>query len=75
MQPLNTIPIENFINKARIASKSNQKNMTLTIDEASQLMESITMVMTRLLGKLDESAQKSPTEEVITLNMDGGGLR
>jgi hypothetical protein len=75
MQPLNTIPIENFINKARIASKSNQKNMTLTIDEASQLMESITMVMTRLLGKLDESAQKPPTEEVITLNMDGGGLR
>jgi hypothetical protein len=75
MQPLNTIPIENFINKARIASKSNQKNMTLTIDEASQLMESITMVMTRLLGKLDESAQKLPTEEVITLNMDGGGLR
>jgi len=75
MQPLNTIPIENFINKARIASKSNQKNMTLTIDEASQLMESITMVMTRLLGKLDESAQKLHTEEVITLNMDGGGLR
>jgi hypothetical protein len=75
MQPLNTIPIENFINKARIAAKSNQKNMTLTIDEASQLMESITMVMTRLLGKLDEAAQKTPTEEVITLNMDGGGLR
>jgi hypothetical protein len=75
MQPLNTIPIENFINKARIAAKSNQKNLTLTIDEASQLMESITMVMTRLLGKLDEAAQKTPTEEVITLNMDGGGLR
>jgi hypothetical protein len=75
MQPLNTIPIENFINKARIAAKSNQKNLTLTIDEASQLMESITTVMTRLLGKLDEAAQKTPTEEVITLNMDGGGLR
>jgi len=75
MRPLNTIPIENFINKARIASKSNQKNLTLTIDEASQLMESITTVMTRLLGKIDEDLQKTPTEEVITVNMDGGGLR
>jgi hypothetical protein len=75
MRPLNTIPIENFINKARIASKSNQKNLTLTIDEASQLMESITTVMTRLLGKIDEDLQKTPAEEVITVNMDGGGLR
>jgi hypothetical protein len=75
MQPLNTLPIENFINKARIAARSNQKNVTLSIDEASQLMDSITTVMTRLLGKLDEAAQKAPSEEVITLNMDGGGLR
>jgi hypothetical protein len=75
MRPLNTIPIENFLSKVKIASKSNQKNLTLTTDEAVQLADSITIVMTRLLGKLDEEAQKTPAEEVITVNMDGGGLR
>jgi len=75
MRPLNTIPIENFVNKAKIASKSNQKNLTLTTDEAVLLADSITTLMARLIGKLEEDLQKTPTEEVITVNMDGGGLR
>ena len=75
MRPLNTIPIENFLSKAKIASKSNQKNLTLTTDEAVQLADSITIVMARLLGKLDEESQKTAVDEVITVNMDGGGLR
>lgn len=75
MRPLNTIPIENFLSKAKIASKSNQKNLTLTTDEAVQLADSITIVMARLLGKIDEDSQKTAVEEVITVNMDGGGLR
>lgn len=75
MRPLNTIPIENFVNKAKIASKSNQKNLTLTTDEAVLLADSITTLMARLIGKLEEDLQKTPVEEVITVNMDGGGLR
>jgi len=75
MRPLNTIPIENFLNKAKIASKSNQKNLTLTTDEAVLLADSITTLMARLIGKLEEDLQKTAVDEVITVNMDGGGLR
>jgi hypothetical protein len=75
MRPLNTIPIENFVNKAKIASKSNQKNLTLTTDEAVLLADSITTLMARLIGKLEEDLQKTAVDEVITVNMDGGGLR
>ena len=32
---LNTLPIEDFLNKARIAIKSNQKNVTLSIKAVS----------------------------------------
>jgi hypothetical protein len=75
MRPLNTIPIENFLNKAKIASKSNQKNLTITTDEAVLLADSITTLMARLIGKLEDDLQKTAVDEVITVNMDGGGLR
>jgi hypothetical protein len=75
MRPLNTIPIENFLNKVKIASKSNQKNLTISTDEAVLLADSITTLMARLIGKLEEDLQKTAVEEVVTVNMDGGGLR
>jgi hypothetical protein len=75
IRPLNIIPIENFIKKSQIAYKSKQKTVTLTIDEAIQLTESITIAMIRLAGVQEEQLHSTPTEEVITVNMDGGGLR
>jgi hypothetical protein len=75
MRPLNTMPIENFVNKVKIASKSKQKNLTITTDEAVLLADSITTLMARLIGKLEEDLQKTAVEDVITVNMDGGGLR
>jgi hypothetical protein len=75
LKSINTLPIENFINKAKIASKSNQKTVTLSIEEAVQLSENISITLIRLAGMLDQSSQTAPTEEVITLAMDGGGLR
>lgn len=70
MKPLNTIPIEDFLEKARIAIKSNQKNLTLSIKEVTDLQNSLSIVMTRLSGKLDErtSDQNSP----VTVKMNGG---
>jgi len=75
LKPINTLPIENFINKAKIASKSNQKTVTLSIEEAVQLSENISITLVRLAGMMDQSSQTAPTEEVITVSMDGGGLR
>lgn len=69
MKQLNTIPIEDFLDKARIAIKSNQKNLTLSIKEVADLQNSLAVVMTRLSGTLDAVAQQSSNIEV---KMQGG---
>lgn len=71
MKQLNTLPIEDFLDKARLAIKSNQKTVTLTIKEVTDLQNSLAMVMTRLAGHLDHLNQ-NPPEEIIQVNLDGG---
>ena len=62
MKQLNTLPIEDFLEKTRIAIKTNQK--------ATDLQNSLAVVMTRIAGELDELA--TATQDPITINMDGG---
>jgi len=69
MKPLNTYPIEDFLEKAKIAIKSNQKNLILTQKEVSDLSASISAVMARLVGTMDSSASSN---ESISIKMDGG---
>jgi hypothetical protein len=76
MKPLNTLPIEMFLEKARIASKSGQKNLNLDIKDAIALSDSLATVMTRLSGKLDEVIATGLSQEaVITVEMDGGNFK
>ena len=78
MKQINTLSIENYLEKARIASKSGQKTVVLDIKEAQALSESLAVVMTRLTGKLEDyilELGKPAPEEVIQVNMDGGGFR
>jgi hypothetical protein len=73
MKQLNTLPIEDFLDKTRIAIKSNQKSVTLTIKEAADLQNSLSVVMTRLSGEMDQilaSAASQPS--AIEVKMDGG---
>lgn len=70
MNQLNTLPIEEFLNRTRIAIKGNQKTVSLSIKEATDLQNSLAVVMTRLTGELDTVSQA--TSEVITIKMDGG---
>jgi hypothetical protein len=75
MKQLNTLPIEDYLNKARVAVKSNQKQVILDIKEAQALYDSLSVVMTRLAGELDQvlavaSQNTGPTQ----INMDGGGF-
>jgi len=71
MKPLNTLPIEEFLNKARVAIKGNQKDMTLSIKEVTDLQNSLSIVMTRLTGELDQIAAQAGPDK-ITIKMDGG---
>jgi hypothetical protein len=73
MKQLNTLPIEDFLEKARIAIKSNQKNLTLSIKDVTDLQNSLSTVMTRLAGELDQIATTTQ-EETIVIKMDGGSF-
>ena len=79
MKQINTLPIEMYLEKARIANKSGQKTLVLDIKDAVALSDSLAVVMTRLTGQLEEliaqSQKTHPQEEVIQVSMDGGGFR
>ena len=74
MKELNTIPIEDFLDKVRIALKTNQKSVNLNIKEAADLQNSLSVVMSRLAGELDKIAQNKDSIEVIKVKMDGGNF-
>lgn len=71
---INTLPIEMYLEKARIAKKSGQKSVNLGIDEAVLLADSLAVVMTRLTGNLDEILQSTQQQEDFVIKMDGGSL-
>jgi hypothetical protein len=79
MKQINTLPIEMYLEKARIANKSGQKTLVLDIKDAVALSDSLAVVMTRLTGQLEEliaqTQRTQPQEEVIQVSMDGGGFR
>jgi hypothetical protein len=73
MSQLNTLPIEDFLDRARIAIKSNQKNLTLSIKEVTDLQNSLSIVMTRLTGEMDKIlAANQQVSDTIQIKMDGG---
>jgi hypothetical protein len=72
MKQLNTLPIENLIDKVRIANKSGQKTVVLDIKDAIALTDSLALAMTRLAGNLDAQLSKPATEDTIQVSMDGG---
>jgi hypothetical protein len=71
MRQLNTLPIEDFLDKARLAIKTNQKDLTLSIKDVADLQNSLSVVMTRLAGELDEIATNNNTDSVV-INLNGG---
>ena len=72
MKQLNTLPIEDFLDKTRIAIKSGQKSVTLTIKEATDLQNSLSVVMTRLSGEMDQLLSNVQQPASIEVKMDGG---
>lgn len=73
MSNLNTLPIEDFLNKARIAVKTNQKTITLTLKEVTDLQNSLSIVMTRLSGELDKNLSSNAGQNSnLEIRMVGG---
>jgi hypothetical protein len=72
MNNLNTFPIEIFLEKARIALKTNQKSLNLDIKDVETLYHCLAVTMARLAnpGQFTQSAQQIDSN--ITVKMDGG---
>lgn len=76
MKQLNTLPIEQFMEKSRIAAKSNQRHLIIEVKEAQALSECLAVVMTRLVNDLDAQLQAIQNQSsVISVNVDGGGFK
>lgn len=74
MRPLNVLPIEDFLDKARIAIKGNQKSVTLTIKEVTDLQNSLAVVMTRLTGIVDQTSDSPVDTGPLVIKADGGNF-
>jgi hypothetical protein len=67
--------LEDFVKKVRTASKSNQKQLNISITDAENLSHHLYLVLLKLLDKQQKIDAKTANEEqVIVVSMDGGGF-
>ena len=73
-EPLNTAPIQQFIQQVKSADASRAKDLRLDIQNAKRLAFTLGEVMARLNGDLEKivATQGSSEEQVIQINMDAG---
>jgi hypothetical protein len=70
-EPLNTAPIQQFINQVKSADASKQREIRLDIESAKRLSFTLGEVITRLNGDLEAILAKkySGDDEVIQVNI------
>ena len=73
-EPLNTAPIQQFIQQVKSADASKAREIKLDIQNAKRLAFTLGEVMSRLNGDLEKILAKSGTadDQVIQINMDAG---
>jgi len=74
IEPLNTIPLQQFLNAVKAAENSRAKEVRLDITNAKNLAFTLGIVMSRLHGDLEKlvAESKSDSNETIEINLDGG---
>ena len=74
VEPLNTIPLQQFLNAVKAAEQSRAREVKLDIATAKNLAFALGIVMTRLHGDLEKLVveSKNSGDEVIQINLDGG---
>lgn len=77
-EPINTIPLEQFLQQVKSAKQSNSKDVKLTMQQAEILALTIGQITTRLHGELEQLVAQNATRqenEVVNVEMDGGGFK
>ena len=74
IEPLNTIPLQQFLNAVKAAEQSRAREIKLDIATAKTLAFTLGAVMSRLHGDLELLVAQSnnSANEVIEVNLDGG---
>ena len=74
VEPLNTIPLQQFLNAVKAAEQSRAREVKLDIATAKTLAFTLGAVMSRLHGDLELLVVQSNNkdDEVIQVNLDGG---
>lgn len=72
MNQINTLPIEDFLNKAKLAVRSNQKNLILPIKEVIDLQHSLSVLLMKLVDNSSKSQSQPLNTEKLQAKMDGG---
>lgn len=71
--PVNTLPIENFLQAAKVASKTQQRELKLDAKQYKDLADSLSMVLARLV-ELQDTRLQQPQEVSVDVQMDGGNF-
>ena len=74
VEPLNTIPLQLFLQQVKSAEASQAREVKLDIASAKTLAFTLGIVMSRLEGDLEKLVlqSKDNNDEVIEVNLDGG---
>ena len=75
MQPINTLPIQQFLTQVKNADASKAREVKITIEQAKNLAFTLGIVMSRLQGDLEKlvlDSKNNNKEEVITVELNGG---
>jgi hypothetical protein len=72
--PINTAPIQQYLQQVKAADSGNQREIRLDIQTAKRLAFTLGEVMTRLNGDLEKLliSQARGDNETIEINLDGG---
>jgi hypothetical protein len=75
--PINTNPIQQFIQQVKAADLSQQREIKIDLKTAKNLAYCLAEVNSRLLEDYDMLLSKvlQNTGEVVTVSMDGGGFK
>ena len=74
VDPLNTAPIQQFIQQVKTAENSRAKDVKLDMTQAKNLAFTLGIVMARLQGDLEKLVveNKSNDDATIEVQLDGG---
>ena len=74
MNEINSYIVEDFVNKVVAARKTNQKQVVLDIKDAQNLVDNLTVILSRALGNVDKAISTSSENTVTSVQMDGGSF-